>query len=313
MYEEYLYKSKIETIEGLLENMLIDNDSFEMDSLLESLTELKDLNGKKILKLDDDLHFNKESIEILNKAIEGFKKTLEIFKKDYSDLEVYYDEVKENLNEITEFFKKNTLTKKENSEEPVIFITIPIGDKTSLDYDIAGESVKVEFNGKQTQLNSPHDYEFSLAMPSPINGRKNVDVLLSELETIEARLSSDPCIINHTGAHRPFQSEDGSQVKRNTRACTRIQLNQYGPRIIAIPGIYHKVGQIDNEVQREYNCRKEVLDNLKADKKYSIEECSRLYNKFKLKLITEKYGKNVNETLAMCRYIIAKETKNIER
>jgi hypothetical protein len=38
-----------------------------------------------------------------------------------------------------------------------------------------------------------------------------------------------------------------------------------------------------------------------------------VYIKFKLKLITEKYGKNVNETLAMCRYIIAKETKNIER
>ena len=33
-----------------------------------------------------------------------------------------------------------------------------------------------------------------------------------------------------------------------------------------------------------------------------------IYNKFKLKLITEKYGKNVNETLAVCRNIIAKET-----
>ena len=52
MYEEYLYNSKIETIEGLLENMLIDTESFEIDNLLERLTELKDLNGKIILKLE---------------------------------------------------------------------------------------------------------------------------------------------------------------------------------------------------------------------------------------------------------------------
>ena len=313
MYEEYLYKAKIETIQGLLEDMLIDEESFEIEKLIEELTELKDLNGKAIIKLDNDLHFNKESIEILNKAIEDFKEVLKKYKEDYSDLEVYYDEVEKNIDEITTFFVKNTITKKEHKEEPVIFITIPVDDKSALDYDIEGKNAKVEFNGKTFQLNPPNDYVFDLLRPSPINGRKNVDVLLSELETIEEKLSGNPNITDHTKTSKAFQSEGKSQVKKNRSACTRIQLNQYGPRIIAIPGIYHKVGWVDDEVQDEYEYRRKVLEQLKEDKRYSIEECAKRYYQFKLRLIKAKYGKNVNETMAMCRYIMAQEEKNMLR
>ena len=304
-------------IVNALGDMLIDETPFDIDSLLIELTSLE-AEDKIILELDDNLCFDEESIAILKSAFDEFKSRFEEYKNDFSELEINYEQIEERLNELSLFLERNSSLKIPKEKSKVRFITLPVGDgKSSLDCDIEGENKKVVFNGTSVQLSAPHGYEFALDMPSPINGRKNVDVLLSELEYIERTLSDNPVISNYTGKHSPYKKEPDCYVKRNVKACTRIQLDtiqdKEGNPVIAVTGIYHKIGQKDQALQDEYAARKKALINMQQDKNYSIDECERLYSDFRKRLIVAKYGKNVSETMAMCRYLIAQEEKNIQR
>lgn len=301
MHYEVDELQKIEIIVNKLNDMILDEEYVDAKGTLFELVELIDLYGNKIFELDDDLHFTFESISLFEKAVESFKENLKVLEQDFTDLDLEYQFILDNLENLLEFFRNEKIIK---DRKKTTFIAIPIGKSSALNYDIMGSNCNDKFAGMDCGLKSPHRFKFDLSRPSQIKGKSNGQIILSELDKIENVLEYDACIVNHTGQRRPFQSEGGTQVKRNIAACTRIQINQYGENVVAICGIYHKVGQNDDEVQSEYETRKEVLEHMSKDKNIDIEMCKKAYYDFKKEVIMSVYQKDITRAQAICEYLI---------
>lgn len=301
MHYEVDESQKIEIIVNKLNDMILDEEYVDARGTLFELVELIDLYGNKVFELDEDLHFTFESILLFEKAVESFKENLKVLEQDFSDLDLEYQFILDNLENLLEFFRNERIAKNKNK---TTFIAIPIGKTSALNYDIMGSNCNGKFAGVDCSLKSPHKFKFDLSRPSQIKGKSNGQIILSELDKIENVLEYDACIVNHTGQRRPFQSEGSTQVKRNTAACTRIQINQYGENVVAICGIYHKVGRNDDEVQSEYETRKEVLEHMSKDKNIDIEMCKKAYYDFKKEVIMSVYQKDITRAQAICEYLI---------
>ncbi len=309
-YTKYLTESRINTVVLKLSDIVFDDEIYlDKNNIIDyilSIMDLVDESGKKIFKLDDNYHFDKQSNIIFKEARKNFEKECEECKDIISKENI--DSIKSILDLMEKVIESEEILKPKTK---VKFITIPISKNESiLDYDISGRGTDIIVSGKKYQTKPPHKYEFNLLMPSPVTGKSNAEVLLKELEQIEKVLSSDPCIVKHTGSHQPFQSEGSSQVKRNVAAATRIQLNQFGENIVAISGIFHKEGQNDLSVQSEYETRKDILKGLKDDINLNISACEKTYYNFKLKLIRSLYSSKIEELNGVYRYMIMKTMEN---
>ena len=310
--DEYLLNRNADILVFKLSDMILENDTIiDKSNIIDIALEILDLvddNGRKIFKLDNEFKFDKYSILIFKKARERFSEEC----KSCSD--IIDAEAKERIDktlDLIEYTLENENIIK--SSNKVRFITIPTqDDKSLLDYDIDGKGVNLEFGKEKYQTKAPHKYEFRLSQPSEINGQKNAEVILKELEQIEKVLSSDPCIVKHTGKHQPFQSEGSSQVKRNVAACTRIQINQFGENIVAISGIFHKEGQNDLALQSEYEVRKDILSSMKKDLNININECEKKYYEFKTRLIKNLYGSKLYGMTSIYRYMLSVGSKDYE-
>ena len=298
-YKDYIIESKVSITVLKLSDMILEDDLImDENNIIDIALEILDLcdqDGKKIFKLDENYHFDSDSITIFEKACEKFIDECELC----SDL--ITKENQEKMNKVIELLRSTIKNKKViKSDKKVRFITMPNDDyKSILESDIEGFG--------------PHKYKFKLSEPSEVNGQSNAAVLLKELEQIEKVLSSDACIVKHTGQHQPFQSEGGIQVKRNVAASIRIPIIQYGPDTVLIAGIFHKEGQNDLIVQNEYEARKKKTDFMKDDINIDRSQCEKLYYAFKTKLIKSLYGNKVDNMNTLYRYMLEETNKEIVR
>lgn len=292
-------------IDVLIDSEFTVSSEFAYNLLLDILT-IKDSYGIDVFSTNTSLQLDDYSISILEMAINNFLSQVDEFISEF-DLEVDLDSLHQLMSILKANLKSLKISKDNNK---VSFITIPVNEGTVLHHDINGENSLVSFNGVEYHLKSPHKHQFNLKHGSDIDKKTNAELILSELDKIENTLAYDPCIVKHTARHKPFQSEDGSQVKRNVQAGLRIQLNQYNDNAVSITGIYRKIGQVDQEVQTEYNNRKNVLDKMKNDPNISVQQCQEAYYGFKSHIIGAVYSSQLDKTGAIKQYMVCKDLIN---
>lgn len=281
--KEIVITKFIDTI--LDENATLD-ESFIFELALDIL-ELTDDNGSPIFKLNSDLHFDDISLKIFEAASIEFLEFLEENKKDISEEQLNF--AKNIIQLLTTTLESKSILKK-NSK--VRFVTLPDPknpDSSILMSDVIG--------------NGPHGYKFELSKPSEINSVTYASLLLRELSQIEEAFSQDASISLHTGTHKTFQSEGPIQVRRNVRSRLRIPILQYGENTVAIAGIFHKIGDNDPSVQKEYDVRNDMAKEKKKELA-DVDKLEKLYYDFKMELIKKVYDPKFEGMRNVYRYFI---------
>ncbi len=311
MKEDFASRRKEERIDEVV-NLLTDllfideDDPLTEELMVDKLGELlkkKDRYGKSYFVLDKELNYTEESKELLMNALNRFKEQLDAFEKDGSL--VLDENVKERTSEFIKLLSTAVNTDKviiQNNK--MIFATIPTKDgKTVLDTDLFGKNVVIMVGGKEYDLKSPHNYVFIEDRPSD---KRYIEHILDELRMLEEATKTGAELSTLVHKKGGLQSEPGAYVKKNAREQTRIPFGK-ADGVIVIFGVFHKVGDVDKEVQDEYMKRNEVWSKMITDKPDLIMvDGKEAYARFKQRLIRRLYNNTFDEVESVHRYLVSK-------
>ena len=302
--ENYL-KYVSESLTSLLSDILLsDSISLSGNSIIEAsnrILNLSDEAGNPYFRLDSNYNFDQNSKELLKMSFEKFKEELSVWKELLGD-EVDIVKINNAMKLIEETVYTDNIFLRPSK---VSFITLPVNDKSILDYDIMGKNATFEIGKETFKTNAPNNYKFGLNSIAVSGHKTNAEHILSELESIEDALKDgqEPVVLSKK--HSPFQTEHSTFVRKNRAACTRIPFEKYGEDNIIIFGIFHKEGNNDDDVQDEYDNRHEILSKI-PDKEKLIKEGKRAYLRFKGKLISAIYGDKLETKNAILQYLLEK-------
>lgn len=308
---KYTFDTRVEIVVRYLTDLFIeveeDDEAFNNEKGIEGLLELKnEIGDQPLFVCDSDFIFDDESKEIMMEALKEAKKEL----NEYVDEGFISVEKKEAIDLFIKFVEETFNYGNKIRTGKVSFMTLPLSNgKSVLDNDIIGEPSEVVIDKKKSVVTPPHRHVF---IGKGIDNKKVATNILNLLRYVEDALKYGDDFTKVAKTKGRIQSEGGTYVIRDLDEKIRIQLDRVRDRII-IAGIYYKeskgaTSDKDQDVQEQYEIRKEIFKSIRTDDTNTLEAGEMSYRQFKQKLSILKYG-NIIECINETKKLLVEAVK----